>query len=121
MIAKLKPDPEPSIHCAIRDLPLPYQTLIGERYQRIHSILQILLRPRDILERNRTWPGIKPRGKQATRYLSLTRARQARTTIRRYAAEHEENADELWQLCRAYFRYGPIGVVDALPSDLPPL
>jgi hypothetical protein len=27
----------------------------------------------------------------------------------------------LWQLLRAYCRFGPIGLIDALPSLLPPL
>ena len=121
MIAKLEPQQEYSIHRAIRDLSGAHPALIRERYHRIHPVLRLLLHPRDILERNRTWPGIKPRGKEATRYLTLTWARQAGKIIRRYAAQHVEDADELWLLCRAYFRYGPIGLVDALASELPPL
>src|SRR4051812_4347382 len=110
-----------SIQRSLRNLPSDYQLLIKERYHRILPMLQLLLHPRDILERNRAWPGIRPKGKAATRYLALKWARQARSAIQTYAAQYGENADELWQLCRAYFRHGPIGLIDVLPSLLPPL
>src|SRR5687768_16550219 len=121
MIASLERQHSPSIRRAIRDLSPAFQALIQERYQRILAVLLLLLSPRDILERNRTWPGVSPNGKKATRLLTLKWSRQARATIRQYALQSGENADELWLLCRSYFRYGPIGLVEALPSHLPSL
>jgi hypothetical protein len=105
----------PSILRALTDLLPEHQVIVAQQYKRLLPVLLLLMRPRDILERNRTWPGISPKGKQATRYLTVKWARQARVTIQSYATESGEDPDLLWQLCRAYFRYGPIGLIDVLP------
>lgn len=109
----------PSIQRTLKDLPASYQELISERYRRLLPVLLLLLRPSDIAERNRTWPGVKPDGKQATTYLSNQSAKLARQRLQRYCDEHGESAEELWELFRAYCQYSPIGLIEALPNQLP--
>ena len=111
----------PSITRALCGLPAAYQTVLTDRYHRLLPVLYLLLRPSDIARRNRTWPGSTPEGKAATSYLSSQKARLAREVIQAYASQPEEIVDELWALFRAYCRYGPIGLIEALPSHLPPL
>lgn len=86
-------------------------------YERLTPLLHLLLRPRDIYERNRAWPGVRPVGRDATRYLSPNESWRARDVIVAYAAQSQEDAEELWSLFYAYCRYGPIGLVDALDDD----
>lgn len=111
----------PPMNRALQGIAPDYQVLITERYQRIGPILMRLLRPRDILERNRTWPGVSPKGKKSTSLLQTKHARQVRRCIKEYSAATGDDTDELWLLLRAYLRFGPIGLVEALPSSLPPL
>lgn len=113
---------KPSIQRALRSLGTEYQQLITERYERILPILLQKLTGRDILERNRAWPGCSPQGKGATTLLTHRGLRQLRAALTTYVKQHpEEDASELYALLYAYCRYGPIGLVEALPSHLPPL
>ncbi|MFL5801721.1 MAG: hypothetical protein ACJ8CR_08250 [Roseiflexaceae bacterium] len=114
-------DQAPSLRRALDALAPAYQVLMTERYERILPILLRLLKPGEILERNRTWPGVRPADKAATRLLTTTAARALRAAIRDYVATTPEDADVLWVLVRAYCRYGPIGLIEALPTALPPL
>lgn len=112
---------KPSIARALRGLPPAYQVLIEQRYERILPVLFLLLRPSDIARRNRTWPGSIPEGKAATSYLSPQKARLAKEVIQAYVSQQGEDFDEIWTLFRAYCRYSPIGMVEAIPSHLPAL
>lgn len=106
---------------ALRGLCAGQQAAIVESYRRLQPVLLLLMRPRDIMERNRTWPGVRPVGKGATTYLIARETNRARDIIDAYAAGVGEDADALYALFRAYCRYGPIGLFDAVPSQLPPL
>lgn len=110
--------PYPGLQRTLRGLEQPFQQRITERYKRLLPLLGILLRPRDIYERNRAWPGVRPVGKEATTYLSPTASWRARDIITAYAAQSQEDSSELWDLFYAYCRYGPIGLVDALGEDV---
>ncbi len=122
-IAMLPPVIAPSIHRVLCGLTPEFSTLITERYQRLLPILFRLLRPRDILERNRAWPGVRPINKGTTRLLATRNGSTLRACIKEYVLSDgkDEDTDELWQLLRAYCRYGPIGLIEVLPSSLPPL
>jgi hypothetical protein len=109
----------PSIARATRGLSSEHQSLLAERYNRILPVLYLVLRPSDIACRNRTWPGSKPEGKAATRYLSPPLVRAAHDIIYDYASQMSEEATELWQLFRAYCRHGLIGLLEAFASDNP--
>src|SRR5262245_19983072 len=111
----------PSISRALRGLSSTHQTLLIDRYHRLLPVLLELLRPREILERNRAWAGVRPVDKGATRLLTVKMARRVRAYIKSYAASQAEDPEELWHLLRAYCRYGPIGLLEAIPSILPPL
>jgi hypothetical protein len=76
---------------------------------------------RDILERNRAWPGVSPECKAATQLLSGQGRKRMRDIIKAYADEVGEDSGELTQLCETYCQYGLIGLADALSSNLPPL
>ena len=108
-----------SINRALQGLNSEVQQVVLERYHRILPVLLRLLRPQDIRERNRTWPGVSPTNKGATRLLLVKCARQIRLCIKEYAANSNEDRDELWLLLRAYCQYGPIGLIDVLPTSLP--
>jgi hypothetical protein len=112
---------KPSISRGLARLSAAHQRLLTERYQRLLPVLLQLLRPRDILERNRAWPGVSPIGKGATRLLLVKHARAVRDCIKRHVMSQPDDPDELWRLLRAYCRFGPIGLLEALPSSLPPL
>jgi hypothetical protein len=112
---------KPSIARALQGLSGEYQDLVVQRYLRLRPVLLMLLRPRDILERNRTWPGAHPRGKAATTYLVPREANRARDVIDAFAASVNENPNELWVLFREWCRYGPIGLINAVSSDLTPV
>jgi len=107
----------PSIARATRGLLPAHQVILEQRYWRLLPILCLLLRPSEIARRNRTWPGSKPEDKAATTYLSTKEASLAREIIATYAAQEHEDVGQLWPLFRAYCRYGPIGLLEALPSD----
>lgn len=111
----------PSIARALDGLPEAYKRLVEERYHRLLPVLLILMRPRDILERNRAWPGTRPTGKAATTYRIPSEASRARDIIDAYAAGLQEDANEIWLLFWAYCRYGPIGLIGSLPANLPPI
>jgi hypothetical protein len=106
---------------AISGLDPARQSLIIAQYERILPVLRLLLSKRDIYERNRTWPGTSPTGKAATQLISQIGRKALRTTIRTYAQAHNEDRNELIQLCEAYCRYGPIGLAEGGSSDVPPL
>lgn len=107
----------PSIDRAIRGLSVEHQQIIQERYARLLPVLNILMRSHDIYERNRTWPGTRPLGKVATSWLDPKRVPYARDIIYAHSAQVDEENDILWKLFYAYCRYGPIGLIDALPTD----
>jgi len=115
-------DIKPSIQRAVRGLAPEYQQVVIERYERILPVLFQKLTGRDILERNRAWPGCSPQGKGATTLLTHRGLRDLRDAIKTYVNQYpEENADELYALLYAYCRYGPIGLLEAMPSHLPSL
>ena len=107
-----------AIRRASKGLTSEFHELLIERYQRIFPVLLNMMRPNDIYERNRTWPGIRPEGRAATHWISGIQAKKAQNQIKNYAAQHNENDDELWKLFYAYCRYGPIGLIEALPNNL---
>lgn len=107
----------PSIDRAIRGLSVEHRQIIQERYARLLPVLNILMRSHDIYERNRTWPGTRPLGKVATSWLDPKRVPYARDIIYAYSAQVDEENDILWKLFYAYCRYGPIGLLDALPIN----
>lgn len=109
----------PSIERVLQNLDFEGQLRLNERYRRLLPVLGLLLRPSDIARRNRTWPGSKPEGRAATSYLSTGEARIARDVIESYATQVAEDATELWQLFRAYCRFGPIGLLEVFSSDSP--
>ncbi|MDP9315748.1 MAG: hypothetical protein M3R24_33620 [Chloroflexota bacterium] len=111
----------PSIKHALRGLSSQHQLIIQERYLSILPVLLILMRRREIYERNRTWPGTSPTGHAATSWLTAGRLRYARNVINAYAEKECQDRDVLWRLFQAYCHYGPIGLVDVLPIDLAPL
>jgi hypothetical protein len=112
----------PSVERAVAGLPPAYRDLLLDRYQRILPLLLQLLRPHDIRERNRAWPGVRPTGKGANGLLLATHTKRVQQTIDAYTIDHpHESTTELWSLIRAYCQYGPTGLLDALPSSLPPL
>ena len=98
-----------------------YQTHIKSQYERVLPILLALLTPNAILERNRTWPGVIPKGKEATRLLLVKNTKKVMQAIRTHIKDTPDSEDELWTLIRAYCRYGPIGLADALDHTLEPL
>lgn len=102
---------------SVDGLSAPYHTRVVERYNQILPLLFMLLRPRDIYERNRAWPGVRPPGKAATTYLSPQESWRARDVISAYAVQGQEDADVLWTFFAAYCQYGPIGLIDALTTD----
>ena len=106
-----------SLNRTLRGLAPLYQARITSRYERLLPLLRLLLRPRDIYERNRAWPGVRPIGKEATTYLSPSESWRARDVIVAYAIQSQADSDELWDLFYAYCRYGPIGLVDAFLED----
>lgn len=111
----------PSVNRVLKELQPVYKNILLKRYLRIIPILLSVLRSQDILARNRTWPGISPVGKQAAKLITSNSIHKLRICIDEYAVANNEQPDELWQLVRAYCRYGPIGLIDALPSPLPTL
>ena len=106
-----------SLNRTLRGLTPLHQARITSRYERLLPLLRLLLRPRDIYERNRAWPGVRPIGKEATTYLSPSESWRARDVIVAYAIQSQADPNELWDLFYAYCRYGPIGLVDALDAD----
>jgi hypothetical protein len=116
-----RPDLFPAVERALQGLPPDYQALALERYHRILPVLLKFLRPRDVLERNRTWAGVSPTGKGATSLLLSNHASRIRACIKEHGADTGDNVEELWLLFRAYCRYGPVALADALPSSLPPM
>jgi hypothetical protein len=111
-------DKQPSIHRAISGLPHPYQAVVQKLYTRLLPVLYLLLSPSDIAKRNRTWPGSSPEGKVATGFLVPKMSVVAREVINAYAAKSGEDVDELLILFRVYCRYGPIGLLYALSTNL---
>ncbi len=111
----------PSIERVLAGLNTPYQDYINGQYERILPILLKLLKPHAIWERNRTWPGVSPNGKQATRLLLAKNASKLRQAIRTQIEGSDESEDELWELIRSYCLHGPIGLIDALDHPLEPL
>jgi hypothetical protein len=111
----------PSIERVLRGLPTEHQNLIRTRYEEIIPILLRLMKPRDVLERNRAWPGVKPMGNAATKLLLTKNAGKVRRAIRRHTTTHHKNSDEFWRLMRAYCQHGPIALVDAVETNLQPL
>lgn len=105
----------------IKALGLSYQKIIHERFYRLLPFLLWLMSPEDIFARNRTWPGVSPIGKGATRFLSTRGAAIARRALKQFCRSRGEDFEQLWSLFRAYCRFGPIALADALPSELPPL
>jgi hypothetical protein len=76
---------------------------------------------RAIYKRNRTWPGVSPEGKLVTSMLLVKNAKHIRAEIAEYVRDHPDNSDELWILVRGYCQFGPLGLLDALNQDLPPI
>ena len=112
------PEPQPSIQRSLRDLPPPYQSYIQEQYTRILPLLLTLLTPYAIRERNRTWPGVSPTGKEATSLLMVKHLSKVRRAVHSYAIQANDNEDQLWSLVMAYCRFGPIGFIDALAHTI---
>lgn len=111
----------PSIERSLRGLSAEHGQIVQSRYNRLLPVLHILMRWHDIYERNRAWPGTSPTGKVATSWIAPSQAAQARDVIDAYATQVGEERDQLWKLFYGYCRYGPLGLIDALPDDTPPL
>lgn len=84
------PTKAPSISRVLRGLPQAHQQFICEQYERLLPVLLRVLRPSDILERNRTWPGVAQsiRERQAFLQRGPRRCDTAEVTGRRVILEN---------------------------------
>jgi hypothetical protein len=65
---------------------------------------------------------VRPTGKGATKLLAPIQAKRIERAITDHIAEHpDEQSTELQSLVHGYCQYGPIGLLEAIPSALPPL